>query len=372
MGTWGTAPFANDSALDLLETLLPASSTERLTLVLRTLDTRAYDAGDDGDDADDDDAARRAPEAVISAAAVIAANLPTGAPLPWNSRVPGITRWLARPVPADTPARALAAIDAAVPDDGPWWAAWLDDADRERAGATLDQLRAALRGAELACRICGLVQHQPPWGADGTTPSFGLCERCGVQFGYPDATAEGVRRYRAGWLDSLVGELAHRAVEFERTFAQRHGVPPGRHLVTRAGRDAATATEEVERRLTAAGAPAALLELYRRVAEISLPDLGDGVFVRPAADVADGIDAGRLPTELTGDFRDGVVAFGAEGADALLAVSTSSGAVYRLVDADDADDEAGGDGDEEEAVQVVADNLWGFLDDLRARFARFG
>jgi Domain of unknown function (DUF4259) len=355
VGTWGTAPFANDSALDLLETLVPVSSAERLALVLRTLDAGAA-AGDDPSDA-----ARLAPEEVISAAAVVAANLPTGAPLPWNSWVPGITRWLARPVPPDTPARALAAIDAAVPDDGPWWGAWVDDADRERAGAELDQLRAALRGAELACRICGLVQHEPPWGLDGASPSFGVCERCGVQFGYPDATAEGVRRYRAAWLDSRIGELGHLAVEFERTFARRNGVPAGRHLVTRAGGDRAAATEEAERRLAAAGAPEALLELYRRVTEISLPDLDGGVFVRPAAEVAACLEDGSLPTELTGDFRDGIVTFGAEADGALLAVSTSGGFVYRL----------GGEGDGRD-VHVVADNLWGFLDDLRARFAQAG
>ncbi len=363
MGTWGTTPFANDSALDLLESLVPASSAERLALVLRTLDAEEQ-AGDGSEES-----GKRAPEEIISAAAVLAANLPTGAALPWNSWVPGITRWLTRPVPADTPARALAAIDAAVPDDDPWWGAWLDDADREQAGAALDQLRAALHGAELACRICGLVQHEPPWGDDGQSPNFGICERCGVQFGYPDATTEGVRRYRVAWLDSRVGELAHLAVEFERTFAQRHGVPPGRHLVTRAGRDAAAVTEESERRLAAAGAPAALVELYRSVTEISLPDLGGGVFVRPAADVADGIDEGRLPTELTGDFRDGIVVFGSEGDGALLAVSTSGGAVYRL---------SGGAvlgaayAPGEEGAQVVADNLWGFLDHLRARFAQAG
>lgn len=52
------------------------------------------------------------------------------------------------------------------------------------------------------CRVCGFPQADPPWGLDGRTPSFDICACCGVEFGYEDATAEGVERYRQEWLDS--------------------------------------------------------------------------------------------------------------------------------------------------------------------------
>jgi hypothetical protein len=51
------------------------------------------------------------------------------------------------------------------------------------------------------CRVCGLKQVSPPWGEGGETPSFEICECCGVEFGYEDSTLAGIRSYRAGWLD---------------------------------------------------------------------------------------------------------------------------------------------------------------------------
>lgn len=53
----------------------------------------------------------------------------------------------------------------------------------------------------LKCRVCGLVQEQPPWSEDGEVASFEICSCCGVQFGYEDATLQGVFRYRQEWLD---------------------------------------------------------------------------------------------------------------------------------------------------------------------------
>jgi hypothetical protein len=51
----------------------------------------------------------------------------------------------------------------------------------------------------LACRVCGLIQSAPPWGADGRQPTFDFCDCCGVELGYGDATPEAARRYRAQW-----------------------------------------------------------------------------------------------------------------------------------------------------------------------------
>jgi hypothetical protein len=51
-----------------------------------------------------------------------------------------------------------------------------------------------------ACRVCGLIQDEPPWGRDGTTATFDICDCCGVEFGYEDSTLAGVKRYREQWL----------------------------------------------------------------------------------------------------------------------------------------------------------------------------
>lgn len=51
----------------------------------------------------------------------------------------------------------------------------------------------------MACRVCGLVQEDPPWGESGTDPSHDICACCGIEFGYEDATPVGAHRARARW-----------------------------------------------------------------------------------------------------------------------------------------------------------------------------
>jgi hypothetical protein len=50
------------------------------------------------------------------------------------------------------------------------------------------------------CRICGLRHPHPPWGDDGHAPSFEICDCCGAEFGYHDATIQAIRNYRDRWL----------------------------------------------------------------------------------------------------------------------------------------------------------------------------
>jgi len=54
----------------------------------------------------------------------------------------------------------------------------------------------------MRCRVCGLVQSEPPWGDDGHCPTFDFCPCCGVEFGYGDASPTGVHRWRQKWLAS--------------------------------------------------------------------------------------------------------------------------------------------------------------------------
>jgi hypothetical protein len=53
---------------------------------------------------------------------------------------------------------------------------------------------------QLRCRVCGVLNDDPPWGDDGNTPLFEYCRCCGVEHGYQDATPEGARKFRAVWI----------------------------------------------------------------------------------------------------------------------------------------------------------------------------
>jgi len=53
----------------------------------------------------------------------------------------------------------------------------------------------------MACRVCGLLQLDPPWGEDGKNPSFEICACCGVEFGYEDVLLKSVHAYRKRWIE---------------------------------------------------------------------------------------------------------------------------------------------------------------------------
>jgi hypothetical protein len=50
------------------------------------------------------------------------------------------------------------------------------------------------------CRVCGLDQKDLPWGVNGDSPSFAICDCCGVEFGYQDCFLEDVVVLRKEWL----------------------------------------------------------------------------------------------------------------------------------------------------------------------------
>lgn len=52
------------------------------------------------------------------------------------------------------------------------------------------------------CKICGLEQEKFPWGEDGKTPNFDICDCCGVEFGYEDYTLVSLNKFRQEWLSS--------------------------------------------------------------------------------------------------------------------------------------------------------------------------
>ena len=53
---------------------------------------------------------------------------------------------------------------------------------------------------DYACRICGFLQPSLPWGYDGKTPLFEICDCCGAEFGYEDVTIQSIKQYRDRWL----------------------------------------------------------------------------------------------------------------------------------------------------------------------------
>lgn len=53
---------------------------------------------------------------------------------------------------------------------------------------------------EYHCRICGLDQDEPLWGADGKSAKYIICECCGAESGIQDYCLEACREYRKKWL----------------------------------------------------------------------------------------------------------------------------------------------------------------------------
>ena len=50
------------------------------------------------------------------------------------------------------------------------------------------------------CRVCGFNQGFEPWGKDEETPTFDICDYCGVQFGHEDCNIFYVKKFREEWL----------------------------------------------------------------------------------------------------------------------------------------------------------------------------
>jgi hypothetical protein len=51
------------------------------------------------------------------------------------------------------------------------------------------------------CKVCDFdCSPLLPWGQDGKSPSYSICPECGVEFGYEDASAVGVKKFREEYL----------------------------------------------------------------------------------------------------------------------------------------------------------------------------
>lgn len=52
------------------------------------------------------------------------------------------------------------------------------------------------------CRVCGLYQGEPIYGPDGHSPTFNICDCCGVEFGYQDGLLLAIYQYREHWIQA--------------------------------------------------------------------------------------------------------------------------------------------------------------------------
>lgn len=54
------------------------------------------------------------------------------------------------------------------------------------------------------CRVCGAKQLEPPWGNDGLTPSYEICDCCGVEFGYEDMNLNALKNIERNGLKTVL------------------------------------------------------------------------------------------------------------------------------------------------------------------------
>src|SRR5262245_38333485 len=108
-------------------------------------------------------------------------------------------------------------------------------------------------------------------------------------------------------------------------FEDRYGFPPGANVVEDTDKGDAA-------RLAAIGAaiPADLIQLYTVIGGVSLPDVGNGIFVHHPGLVADAYTAQELQ-HITGRHQADVVVFASDGGGTVYALASPTGSpVYRL------------------------------------------
>ena len=135
VGTWGTGPLQNETAEDVLDSLVDMSLAERLATV-GSLFRGAITGAEAG-------RLLVLPEEVIAGACVVAASRAGVTTMPWLQDHPEIQDWLAD-VPTGTVTDARHALAVAALENEHYWSSWVDDADRAEAREALDLLKAAL------------------------------------------------------------------------------------------------------------------------------------------------------------------------------------------------------------------------------------
>lgn len=91
--------------------------------------------------------------------------------------------------------------------------------------------RMAVWQASTCCHVCGWDTGDFPWGESGTDPSWVICDCCGCEFGYEDASADAASQHQRRWIDAGARWFHPRAQpvswELNRQLATKPAPPPG-------------------------------------------------------------------------------------------------------------------------------------------------
>ena len=164
------------------------------------------------------------------------------------------------------------------------------------------------------------------------------------------------------WLAEWRASVAVKAGQVLETFQSRFGFEPGRNqLGPPAAEQALASLQAIVPR------PAAdLIDFYRCIGQVSLPDIGNGYFIHPA-DLVARQAADAQPRRIGPPHELDVLVFGSDGGGALYAVPAAKpGPVYRLRECSIKDGIASAG-----AIQVVAVDYRTFLQRLQIAVETF-
>ena len=50
------------------------------------------------------------------------------------------------------------------------------------------------------CKVCGFELDYYPWGKDGQSPTYNICQCCGTEAGYDDVSSKSIMEAKERWL----------------------------------------------------------------------------------------------------------------------------------------------------------------------------
>lgn len=139
MGTWGTGAFDSDTADEFLDELEVQTAPQRQEVVENTFRSAINEGGIS--------ASSVLPVEVLTAAAVVAANITSGRDRSWHQEYPDIVEWLAKPVASNLASSANQALETALPSDGWFWRSWVDADQRQEAKDSLASLKSVVQSS---------------------------------------------------------------------------------------------------------------------------------------------------------------------------------------------------------------------------------
>lgn len=164
----------------------------------------------------------------------------------------------------------------------------------------------------------------------------------------------------AGWREAMRRYAARLTDEFETRF----GYPPGEQVV---GDPTDVAIMDNTFPSHPAPVPETLLDFYREVSRVSLPDVWVGYFIAPLERVLDGLDGGD-PVHMGGRWNTPIITFGSDGGGTMFALGMPQGTPVYVLPEGAVHDQVY----EDSALpRIVAEDLPAFLGKLRDTMVAF-